>query len=67
MSEPTRRARPNLQNEIYLDLRTGGCVIQLLPELAPKHVERVNALAARGFKDGHAVPSGYRGFHGAGR
>jgi len=28
------------ENTVWLDLKTGRVVIQLLPELAPKHVAR---------------------------
>jgi peptidylprolyl isomerase len=62
MSETNAAGTPDLQNEIYLDLKDGRVVIQLLPELAPKHVERVKALARQGFYDGtpfHRVIEGF--------
>ncbi|MCB9948812.1 MAG: peptidylprolyl isomerase [Rhodospirillaceae bacterium] len=35
-----------------MDLEGGRVVIQLRPDLAPKHVERITTLAAEGFYDG---------------
>lgn len=55
------RAR-DLENYIYIDLATGRVVIELLPQLAPKHVERIKVLARRGFYDGvvfHRVIDGF--------
>jgi len=55
-------AAPDLENEIYLDLKDGRVVIQLLPDIAPKHVERVKKLARMGFYDGtpfHRVIEGF--------
>ncbi|MGI4952998.1 MAG: peptidylprolyl isomerase, partial [Janthinobacterium lividum] len=42
----------DLENTLYMDLKDGRVVIKLLPELAPKHVERVKQLAREGFYDG---------------
>jgi peptidylprolyl isomerase len=50
------------QNTIYLDLKDGRVVIQLLPDLAPKAVEHVKALVKSGFYDGtpfHRVIEGF--------
>jgi peptidylprolyl isomerase len=50
------------ENTIYMDLKDGRVVIQLLPDLAPKHVERVKTLARQGFYDGikfHRVIDGF--------
>ena len=51
------------ENTPYLDLSTGGKVaIQLRPDVAPAHVERVKALVRRGFYDGlnfHRVIEGF--------
>jgi len=51
------------QNRLTLDLSTGGhVVIQLRPDLAPAHVERIRALARRGFYNGltfHRVIPGF--------
>jgi peptidylprolyl isomerase len=53
---------PDLQNEVYMDLKDGRVVIQLLPDLAPKHVARVKELCREGFYDGtpfHRVIEGF--------
>jgi cyclophilin family peptidyl-prolyl cis-trans isomerase len=51
------------ENTLNLDLSTGGRVaIQLRPDVAPKHVERIKTLARRGFYDGivfHRVIDGF--------
>lgn len=50
------------ENTIYMDLKDGRVVIQLFPELAPKHVERVKLLARKGFYDNtpfHRVIEGF--------
>ena len=56
-------AVPAEENIIHLDLSTGGRVtIQLFPELAPNHVERIKTLARQGFYDGivfHRVIDGF--------
>ena len=51
------------ENILYLDLSTGGRVaIQLYPEIAPNHVERIKTLTQQGFYDGiifHRVIEGF--------
>jgi cyclophilin family peptidyl-prolyl cis-trans isomerase len=51
------------ENVWYLDLSTGGRVaIQLRPDVAPNHVERIRTLTRRGFYDGlmfHRVVEGF--------
>ena len=44
-------AQPALdpENTILMDIKGGQVVIQLLPELAPKHVERIKTLMLRRF------------------
>ena len=52
----------DLENTLYLDLKDGRVVIQLLPDLAPKHVARIKELAREGFYDGvkfHRVIDGF--------
>ena len=51
-----------MENTIYLDLEWGRVVIETLPEVAPKHVERIKTLARDGFYDGivfHRVIEGF--------
>ncbi len=53
---------PKLENTLILELKDGAVTIELLPELAPKHVERIKALATAGFYDGtpfHRVIDGF--------
>jgi len=56
-------APPAAENIWHLDLSTGGRVtIQLRPEAAPAHVERIRTLTRRGFYDGlvfHRVIEGF--------
>jgi peptidylprolyl isomerase len=50
------------QNTILLDTDHGRVTIRLRPDLAPKHVEQIKALAKRGFYDGvvfHRVIDGF--------
>ena len=52
----------DLENTLYLELKDGRVVIQLLPEVAPKHVARIKELARQGFYDGiifHRVIDGF--------
>jgi peptidylprolyl isomerase len=52
----------DLENTLYLELKDGRVVIELLPDLAPRHVERVKTLARQGFYDGtvfHRVIEGF--------
>lgn len=47
---------------LYIDTVHGRIVIELYPEVAPRHVERITALARAGFYDGlsfHRVISGF--------
>jgi cyclophilin family peptidyl-prolyl cis-trans isomerase len=49
-------------NTLVLELEKGPVVIELLPELAPNHVERIKTLARQGFYDGvpfHRVIPGF--------
>lgn len=53
-------ADPN--NTLYLDLKDGRVVIEMRPDLAPKHVARIKELANQGFYDGltfHRVIDGF--------
>lgn len=49
-------------NTLYLDLKDGRVVIELRPDLAPKHVERIKKLVKEGFYNGltfHRVITGF--------
>jgi peptidylprolyl isomerase len=51
-----------LENLLYLDLKDGRVVIELWPDVAPKHVERIKTLARQKFYDGvvfHRVIEGF--------
>src|SRR4249920_3684170 len=55
-------AAPNPENILYLDLKDGRVVIELRPDLAPKHVARIKELVRKGFYDGvvfHRVIDGF--------
>ncbi len=52
----------NPEDTIWLDIKPGRVVIQLFPDLAPHHVERIKLLAREGFYDGtpfHRVIEGF--------
>jgi peptidylprolyl isomerase len=52
----------DLENTLYMELKDGRVVIELLPDLAPRHVERAKELARAGFYDGivfHRVIDGF--------
>ncbi len=55
-------AKNNPENTLYIDLKYGRVVIELLPQIAPKHVERIKTLARQKFYDGivfHRVIDGF--------
>ena len=50
------------ENMLYLDVASGRVTIELKPDLAPKHVERIKELTRDGFYDGlkwHRVIDGF--------
>lgn len=52
----------DLENTLYIDLKYGRVVIELLPKVAPKHVERIKTLTRQKFYDGivfHRVIDGF--------
>lgn len=52
----------NLKDVIDLDTKDGRIVIQLLPDIAPKHVAQIETLTKRGFYNGlvfHRVIDGF--------
>lgn len=55
-------AKTDPANTLILELKSGKVAIELLPNLAPKHVERVKLLAKEGFYNGikwHRVIPGF--------
>jgi peptidylprolyl isomerase len=56
------RAATDPENLLYLDLEDGRVVIEMLPDIAPRHVSRIKELTRQGFYDGltfHRVISGF--------
>jgi peptidylprolyl isomerase len=52
----------DLENLIYLDLEDGRVVIELRPDLAPAHADRIRTLTRQGFYNGiifHRVIDGF--------
>lgn len=52
----------DLENILYIDLKYGRVVIEMMPQIAPKHVERIKTLARKKFYDGivfHRVIDGF--------
>ena len=52
----------NPENTLYLDLPSGRVVIQMLPNIAPRHVARIKELSRKGFYNGltfHRVIPGF--------
>lgn len=50
------------ENTLYLDLKGGRVTIEMLPDIAPKHVERIKMLTREGFYNGlkwHRVIDGF--------
>jgi peptidylprolyl isomerase len=50
------------ENTLFMELKDGRVTIQLLPDLAPRHVERIKALTRRNFYDNtpfHRVIEGF--------
>jgi peptidylprolyl isomerase len=52
----------DLENTLYMDVPAGRVVIEMRPDLAPKHVAQIKELTRRGFYDGvafHRVIDGF--------
>ena len=59
---PSLSQAVELENMLYLELKGGRVVIELLPDAAPNHVARIKELARQGFYDGlkfHRVIDGF--------
>ena len=55
-------AQPDPENVLVMELDSGRVLIEMLPELAPKHVARIRELTRQGFYDGivfHRVIDGF--------
>ena len=50
---PTDWRTPDPNNLLVIDTNKGRILVEMLPEVAPKHVEQVRALAHEAFYDGH--------------
>ena len=50
------------ENTLVIELKTGEVVIEMLPDVAPKHVERIKTLARGGEYDGVAFHRVIEGF-----
>jgi peptidylprolyl isomerase len=62
MSESTEAQTTDPENTIFMDIKYGRVVIQMFPDLAPLHIERIKTLARRKFYDGtpfHRVIEGF--------
>ncbi len=58
----TTAPKPNLENQVIIQLKDGPVVIELYPNKAPNHVARIKELAKRGFYNGvtfHRVIDGF--------
>ncbi len=52
----------DLENTLYMELKDGRVVIEMRPDLAPKHVAQIKRLTRKGFYDGlvfHRVIDGF--------
>ena len=58
----TPAAAASLEDTIYLELKDGRVVIELRPDLAPKHVQRIKELTRAKFYDGIAFHRVIEGF-----
>lgn len=61
-TETTSAADIDPENTLHLDLKDGRVTIKLMPDRAPKHVERIKTLTREGFYDGivfHRVIEGF--------
>ncbi len=62
LSGGAARAAPDPENTLLLTLKDGVVIIEMRPDLAPKHVARIKELTRQGFYDGlvfHRVIDGF--------
>src|SRR4051812_19644872 len=62
LATPRLAQAQGAEERLVLDLKDGAVTIQFLPDVAPKHVERIKLLVRRGFYDGtpfHRVIEGF--------
>jgi len=62
MSETASAQGGKLEDTIYMDIKQGRVVIEMFPDIAPLHVERIKTLARQKFYDGtpfHRVIEGF--------
>lgn len=60
LGQPAQAA--DLENTLYMEVPAGRVVIEMRPDLAPKHVARIKELTRQGFYDGapfHRVIDGF--------
>ncbi len=61
-NKPNPQSADSGGNLVYMDVKAGRIEIELLPDLAPNHVERIKTLVKDGFYDGivfHRVINGF--------
>ncbi len=59
---PANAAEADPENTLYLELKDGRVVIEMMPKYAPNHVARIKELTRQGFYDGivfHRVIDGF--------
>ena len=62
LAAPAFAQKADPENTLYLETTNGRVTIQLLPDIAPRHVERIKTLARQKFYDGvvfHRVIEGF--------
>jgi peptidylprolyl isomerase len=62
MTDSQAKTTKDNSNLLFMDLKYGQVVIELMPQIAPKHVDRIKTLANQGFYDNikfHRVITGF--------
>lgn len=62
VAKTSMAADASADNTLYIDLKDGRVVIQMMPEIAPNHVKRIKELVKQKFYDGivwHRVMEGF--------